>query len=170
MMRPEIEEAMEIMMLFGKDGCKIMDSGGKDSTVLKYIAELCREKYGLQYSVHHNHTTIDAPETVYFVRAERDRLRAAGIDYEIHYPAKTFGQLCLEKRMLPTRIIRFCCSELKESYGNRERVVTGVRRDESNSRKRNQGTVTVINASKEQKYEIENNPSFRSTDKGGWCC
>lgn len=166
-MRPEIEEAMEIMMLFGKDGCKIMDSGGKDSTVLKYIAELCREKYGLQYSVHHNHTTIDAPETVYFVRAERNRLQNAGIEYTIHYPKKTFGRLCIERGMLPTRLIRFCCSELKESYGKRERVVTGVRRAESVARSKNQGVVTVINPSKDQANKTENDPSFMSTGKGG---
>lgn len=166
-MRPEIEEAMEIMYTFGKDGCQIMDSGGKDSTVLKYIAELCRQKYGMQYSVHHNHTTIDAPETVYFVRAEQKRLQEMGIPYTIHYPEKTFGQLCLEKGMLPTRIVRFCCAELKESYGNRERVVTGVRRAESVQRSKNQGVVTIIDGGKKQKEEIKGNSSFMKTDKGG---
>ena len=35
-MTPE-QEAMEILMLFGKDGCTIADSGGKDSSVLKRI-------------------------------------------------------------------------------------------------------------------------------------
>ena len=44
-MTPE-QEAMEILMLFGKEGCTIADSGGKDSSVLKRIAEKCREKYG----------------------------------------------------------------------------------------------------------------------------
>lgn len=167
-MRPEVEEAMEIMMVFGKDGCKIMDSGGKDSTVLKYVAELCREKYGLEYSVHHNHTTIDAPETVYFIRDEKKRLEGIGVPYEIHYPAKNFDQLCIDKWMLPTRIARFCCKELKESYGNRDRVVTGVRKAESTNRKHNQGAVTIPNAGKKQKREIEGNSSFTKTDKGGW--
>lgn len=73
-MRSCEEEAMEILMLFGKGG-HVMDSGGKDSTVLKEIAYRCHEKYGLQYDIVHNHTTIDAPETVYFVRAERERER-----------------------------------------------------------------------------------------------
>lgn len=161
------QEAMEIMMLFGKDGCKIMDSGGKDSTVLKHIAEKCHEKYGLEYSVHHNHTTLDAPETVYFVRAERERYRKAGVPYEIHYPKKTFGRLCIERGLLPTRIARFCCEELKESYGNRERVVTGVRRNESANRKANQGIITSIDATKKQVEEISGNPSFHLTGKGG---
>ena len=160
-------EAIEIMMLFGKDGCKIMDSGGKDSSVLKFIAEQCREKYGMNYSVHHNHTTIDAPETVYFVRSERDRLQKVGIDFTIHYPEKTFGQLCLDRGLLPTRLARFCCQELKESYGSRERVVTGVRKDESTNRRKNQGVVTAFDVKKKQLREIEDNSSFIQTEKGG---
>lgn len=66
------KEAMEIFMLFGKEGCTIADSGGKDSSVLKRIAEKCRDQYGLKYKIVHNHTGIDAPETVYFVRRERE--------------------------------------------------------------------------------------------------
>lgn len=72
-MNPE-KEAMDILMMFGKGG-KVMDSGGKDSTVLKQIAWKCHEKYGYEYEIVHNHTTIDAPETVYFVRSERERER-----------------------------------------------------------------------------------------------
>lgn len=166
-MRQEIEEATEILRVFGQDGCKIMDSGGKDSTVLKYIAELCRQQYGLQYSVHHNHTTIDAPETVYFIRDEKRRLESLGVPYEIHYPEKNFDRLCLEYGMLPTRIARFCCKELKESYGSRERVITGVRKAESNARKKNQGVVTIFDGGKDQAAAIEGNEAFSKTEKGG---
>ena len=168
-MRPEVEEAIEIMMAFGKDGCKIMDSGGKDSTVLKYIAEQCKEKYGLDFSIHHNHTTLDAPETVYFIRRERERERANGIDFQIHYPAKTFEQLCMERNMLPTRLARFCCEELKESYGKRERVVTGVRKDESVNRKRNQGIVTIMKGTKNKDgmTAISGNDDYDVDEKGG---
>ena len=70
-MNPE-QEAMDILMMFGKGGV-VCDSGGKDSSVLKRIAEKCKEKYGLKYRIEHNHTTLDAPETVYFVRRERER-------------------------------------------------------------------------------------------------
>jgi len=140
-----VDEAVEILMLFGKEGCTIADSGGKDSSVVKRIAEICREKYGLQFKVVHNHTGLDAPETVYFVRSERDRARKAGIEYDINYPKITFDRLCVKKHMLPTRMARFCCEYLKENYGNRnERIVTGVRRSESPSRRDNQGAVTVL--------------------------
>lgn len=90
------KEAMEILMLFGKGG-HVMDSGGKDSTVLKEIAWKCHEKYGLQYDIIHNHTTIDAPETVYFVRAERERERAWNRVHD-QLPGNVFRSVVLEER------------------------------------------------------------------------
>ena len=65
------KEAIEILHTFGRDGCTIADSGGKDSSVLKAIALKTKEQYGLDFKVAHNHTTVDAPETVYFVRDEK---------------------------------------------------------------------------------------------------
>lgn len=167
-MNPE-QEAMEIMMLFGKGG-HVMDSGGKDSTVLKEIAWKCHEKYGLQYDIVHNHTTIDAPETVYFVRRERERERGRGIEYTISYPEMSFDQLCLKKGMLPTRIKRFCCNYLKEKTqideGRLVSTITGVRRNESTARKKNQGAVTMIGA-EELKDGVIDGVNFTKTDKGG---
>ena len=99
-MRSCEEEAMEILMLFGKGG-HVMDSGGKDSTVLKEIAYRCHEKYGLQYDIVHNHTTIDAPETVYFVRAERERE-----DAESSTQSNT--RLCLSENSASQKV---CCRQ-----------------------------------------------------------
>lgn len=163
-MTPE-QEAMEILMLFGKEGCTIADSGGKDSSVLKRIAEKCREKYGLQYKINHNHTGLDAPETVYFIRRERERAIANGIQYGITYPQLYFDRLCWKKGMLPTRLVRFCCSALKETYGARERLVTGVRKAESTARKYNQGIVTF--PSKKLPDEVKDNPDIFQNSKGG---
>ena len=165
-MTPE-QEAMEILMLFGKEGCTIADSGGKDSSVLKRIAEKCREKYGLQYKINHNHTGLDAPETVYFIRRERERAIANGIEYGITYPQLYFDRLCWKKGMLPTRIVRFCCEALKETYGARERLVTGVRKAESTNRKQNQGVITIMK--KGLTDEVKSNPNFQQTPRGGWC-
>lgn len=162
-----IEEAKEILMLFGKEGCTIADSGGKDSSVVKRIAEICREKYGLQYKIVHNHTGLDAPETVYFVRSEKERAERAGIQYEINYPKITFDRLCVKKQMLPTRIARFCCEYLKENYGTRnERLVTGVRKSESLNRRNNQGVVTITKKNGIPD-ELRDNPNFSSTPRGG---
>lgn len=166
-MRSCEEEAMEILMLFGKGGV-VADSGGKDSSVLKEIAWKCHVKYGFQYRIEHNHTTLDAPETVYFVRAERDRERERGIDYSISYPGTTFEKLCYKQGMLPTRIARFCCAELKEKQGRDRsiRTITGVRRDESTSRKYNQGVVTMLDAKEIVPGTIDN-VNIKRTQKGG---
>lgn len=161
------QEAMEILMKFGKDGCTIADSGGKDSSVLKRIAEKCREQYGLQYKIVHNHTGLDAPETVYFVRSEKKRHEQMGIEYNISYPGITFEELCIKNGMLPTRVARFCCKELKERRGEvNERLVTGVRRDESTSRKRNQGVVTIMKG--KHPDEVDEDENFIKTEKGGF--
>lgn len=165
-MNPE-QEAMEILMTFGKDGCTIADSGGKDSSVLKRVAEKCHEQYGLQYKIVHNHTSIDAPETVYFIRREQKRYQASGIEYMISYPKIYFDQLCIKFGMLPTRIRRFCCKELKERYGERERLVTGVRRDESTNRKHNQGAVTIRKKGGTPDG-VEDDDNFRQAPNGGW--
>lgn len=49
-------------------------SGGKDSSVCVALAE----KAGIDFEVMHNHTTVDAPETVYFIRREFKRLEEKG--------------------------------------------------------------------------------------------
>lgn len=163
------KEAMEILMLFGNGGI-VNDSGGKDSSVLKRIAEKCREKYGFEFSIQHNHTTLDAPETVYFIRRERERERENGIEYEINYPKMSFEQLCLKKQMLPTRIARFCCEYLKErpdmDKGRLTRTITGVRKNESTFRKHNQGIVTMIDAVETKEGAIDG-VNFKKNPKGG---
>lgn len=163
------EEAIDILTTFGKEGCTIADSGGKDSSVLKNIAMKAKERYGLDFKVAHNHTTVDAPETVYFVRDEQKKYRGMGIEYEISYPRKSMWNLIVEKGFPPTRIMRYCCAELKESYGVRERLVTGVRRAESTSRKNNQGVITVPKPQKELKNKAAiQDSNFIQTGKGGW--
>ena len=88
------KNAIEILhMMCERSECIICDSGGKDSSVLKHIALQAKEKYGLQFRVRHNHTTVDAPETVYFVREEKRKFEQMGIPYEIHYPKESMWQL-----------------------------------------------------------------------------
>lgn len=165
-MTPE-QEAMEILMLFGKDGCTIADSGGKDSSVLKRIAEKCHEQYGLNFKLEHSHTGLDAPETVYFIRREKERYERAGFEYIIQYPKIYFDRLCVKKGMLPTRIARFCCEELKETYGARnERLVTGVRKSESTNRQANQGIVTITKKGGIPE-DVKKHPDFELTPRGG---
>lgn len=133
------KNAIEILRIIGSNsGFTVADSGGKDSSVLTHIAM----KAGCPFEVVHNHTTVDAPETVYFIREKFKKLRAAGIKAEIVMPKETMWQLIVRKKTPPTRLIRYCCSELKESYGAGKKMVTGVRKAESVNRAKNQGVVT----------------------------
>ena len=73
------KNAIEILhMMCERSECIICDSGGKDSSVLKHIALQVKEKYGLQFRVRHNHTTVDAPETVYLFGKKNESLNRWG--------------------------------------------------------------------------------------------
>ena len=131
-------------------------SGGKDSDVIRILLELA----GVKHELVHNLTTVDAPETVQYVKSLKD--------VRIDRPEKTMWQLIEEKKIPPTRLIRYCCSELKERGGKGRVKVTGVRWDESKNRSDNQGTVTIIGKPKTvQKTGEELGVNFTSTAKGG---
>ena len=120
-------------------GYYLCDSGGKDSSVIKELARMA----GIKFAIHHSHTTLDYPETVYFVRRERDRWQEMGYEYDIDYPKETFWQLARRKGMLPLRQARYCCEVLKERGGRDKFCITGVRWAESVMRKANRGIAEV---------------------------
>ena len=90
---------------------------------------------GVKYDLVHNHTTADAPETVRYVRS------IPGI--QISYPKESMWDLIPRKKMPPTRLTRYCCSELKERGGEGRFVSTGVRWAESSSRATKRASVEV---------------------------
>lgn len=77
-----LREAADISERFYKAPLIVTTSGGKDSSVCVALAE----KAGIEFEVMHNHTTVDAPETVYFVRREFKRLEEKGIKCTVNYP------------------------------------------------------------------------------------
>lgn len=107
-------------------------SGGKDSDCIRILASLA----GVKHDIVNNHTTVDAPETVRYIRSIPN--------IQIEYPEKTMWQLIEEKGMPPTRLVRYCCSELKEHGGKGRVKVTGVRWAESAKRAESAGVVKVI--------------------------
>lgn len=118
----------------------ITDSGGKDSQVCKELAI----RAGIPFEIQHNHTTADAPETVRFVRSEAKRFEELGIKYTFNMPTykgkrTSMWGLIPQKLMPPTRMVRYCCSVLKETGGSGRFISTGVRWAESSSRKNNRG-------------------------------
>lgn len=133
-------------------------SGGKDSDVIRILASLA----GVNHEIHHNHTTVDAPETVRYVRTIPDVI--------INFPELTMWELIVKKLMPPTRLMRYCCEKLKEGGGKGRIKITGVRWAESNNRKQNGGVVKIIGKPKTiQRLGEEMNANFLSTPKGGWC-
>ena len=93
-------------------------SGGKDSDVLLQLAI----NSGIDFEVLHNHTTIDAPETVYHIRDTFRRLELQGVKCTVEKPMYkgkrvTMWSLIPLKMMPPTRLMRYCCSVLKEQGG-----------------------------------------------------
>lgn len=107
-------------------------SGGKDSDAIRILCELA----GVKYDLVHNHTTLDAPETVRYVRS-------VVLPENINYPEMSMWRLIDKKLMPPTRVSRYCCDVLKEGGGKGRFVMTGVRWAESSKRK-NRGSVEVL--------------------------
>lgn len=131
-------------------------SGGKDSDCILTLAKMA----GINYEAHHNLTTVDAPETVQFIKAKTEVI--------IDRPKKSMWELIVEKRMPPTRLVRYCCEELKEKGGKGRIKILGVRWDESNNRKENAGFVKVIGKPKTmQKEADEDNLDYRVTKQQG---
>lgn len=135
----------------------ITDSGGKDSSVCKELAL----RAGIPFEIMHNHTTADAPETVRFVRSEAKRFENLGIKYIINMPTykgqrTSMWGLIPQKLMPPTRLVRYCCSILKETGGSGRFIATGVRWAESNSRKNNRGIYERLGSTKANKIILNN--------------
>ena len=135
----------------------ITDSGGKDSSVCKELAL----RAGIPFEIMNNHTTADAPETVRFIRSEAKRFEDLGIKYTINMPTykgqrTSMWNLIPQKLMPPTRLVRYCCSVLKETGGAGRFIATGVRWAESTSRKNNRGIYEKISNAKENRIILNN--------------
>ena len=119
-------------------------SGGKDSDV---ILQLAKES-GVPFRVTHNLTTADPPDNVYYIRRVFAALREEGIDCRINVPRRSLWKIMRETLVIPARIRRVCCSELKErKMPDAPYIVTGVRWAESSGRRTKSGIAMVYTAS-----------------------
>lgn len=114
-------------------------SGGKDSDVLLQLAIECLEPD--EFEVLNAHTTLDAPETVYYIRGRFKELEERGIKATVQYPHYPDGKfmsiwnLIVKKQTPPTRWARYCCEKLKETSTPNRFVAIGVREAESIGRR-----------------------------------
>lgn len=137
-------------------------SGGKDSDCIRILAALA----GVKHDIHHNLTTVDAPETVHYVKS----IPRVIIDKARYKDGtqKTMWNLIPRKKMPPTRLVRYCCSELKEQGGKGRLKITGVRAAESLSRKVNGGEIKIIGKPVTVANYLENSGiEYARTPKGG---
>ena len=144
-----LQEASIMSLYYYKQPLVITTSGGKDSDVCLKLAG----NAGIPYEVQHNHTTADAPETVYHVRETFKRLEEKGIKCTINWPkykgARTsMWALIPQKLMPPTRVVRYCCSVLKEQGGAGRFIATGVRWTESAARRKGRAAYEKISSKK----------------------
>lgn len=119
-------------------------SGGKDSDV---ILQLAKES-GVPFRVTHNLTTADPPDNVYYIRRVFAALREEGIEAKINVPKRSLWRIMRETLVIPSRMMRVCCGELKErKMADAPYIVTGVRWAESAVRRAKSGIAMVYTAS-----------------------
>lgn len=138
----KIEESKKSLILASEMSHEYYDkplivtySGGKDSEVILRLAEEC---LGTDFEVLNSHTTVDAPQTVKHIEKVFKRLNEKGIktSYYNRFPVKhTMWELIAKKMFPPTRIVRYCCSILKETGTPNRVAVIGVRAAESVARR-----------------------------------
>lgn len=119
------------------EGYYLCFSGGKDSVVIKALADMAGVKYDAHYSV----SSVDPPELVRFIKDVHP-------DVIFDIPKDKEGRpvsmwtLIAQDTMPPTRIARYCCRSLKETGGKGRLKVTGVRWGESVNRRQSHSEVT----------------------------
>lgn len=130
-------------------------SGGKDSDVMLELFK----RSGITFEVHNSHTTADAPQTVYHIREVFRELELQGIECNIDYHVRqdgsrvTMWNLIPKKLFPPSRVMRYCCSELKEGGCANRMIATGVRWAESVKRK-DREVYETISSNKNNKIKV----------------
>lgn len=147
----------------GNNGYYLAFSAGKDSQALYHIAELA----GVKYDAHMNLTSVDPPEVIRFVKQ-------AYPEVDLIKPKKSIYQLAVEKEILPTMRVRWCCAEYKEMSGAGRVTLIGIRHQESSRRaKRNEVEISnrkfsgTLEGLDEYRQELKAKRARRKSKKDG---
>ena len=124
-----LQKAEKIALNYdAENGYHLAFSGGKDSQALFHMAQLA----GVKFCGHMNLTSVDPPEVIRFVKKNYPEV-------ELIKPGKSIFQHAIEKQILPTMRVRWCCAEYKETAGAGKVTLIGIRKAESSRRaKRNE--------------------------------
>lgn len=124
-----LQKAEKIALNYdAENGYYLAFSGGKDSQALFHMTQLA----GVKFRGHMNLTSVDPPEVIRFVKKNYPEV-------ELLKPGKSIFQIAVEKQILPTMRVRWCCAEYKETAGAGKVTLIGIRKAESARRaKRNE--------------------------------
>lgn len=124
-----LQKAEKIALNYdAENGYYLAFSGRKDSQALFHMAKLA----GVKFRGHMNLTSVDPPEVIRFVKKNYPEV-------ELIKPGKSIFQCAVEKQILPTMRVRWCCAEYKETAGAGKVTLIGIRKTESSRRaKRNE--------------------------------
>ena len=103
-----------------ENGYYLAFSCGKDSQALYHVAKLA----GVRFQAHMNFTSVDPPQVIRFVRKQYP-------DVITHAPQNSIYQLAIDRGILPSMRIRWCCADLKETAGAGKVTLIGIRKAES---------------------------------------
>lgn len=157
-LKKKVDTAITRLQMFQPpEGYYLAFSGGKDSVVIKRLADMA----GVKYDAHYNVTSVDPPELVRFIKEQHPDV-SRDIPRDKDGKQITMWNL-IPRKGLPTRLQRYCCEKLKEDKANGRVSITGVRWAESTNRAQNQGAVVVLG----RKHGLDNHPDFMSTPRGG---
>ena len=120
------------------EGYYLAFSGGKDSVVIKALADMARVRYTPIMRL----TSVDPPELIRFVRKHHSDV-SIDIPRDKNGNQITMWSLIVKEKIPPYPTRRYCCKHLKETGGRGAITVTGVRWAESVRRKKNHGLVTI---------------------------
>lgn len=104
-----LRRSESLALKYHPDGFYLAFSGGKDSQALYHIAKMA----GVKFKAHMALTSVDPPEVIRFVKSHYP-------DVVLHKPKDSIYNISVKRKfLLPSRIIRWCCAELKEEGGGR---------------------------------------------------
>ena len=116
-----IRKAEKIALMYDpENGFYNTFSGGKDSQVLYYIVKMS----GARFQTHMSLTSVDPAEVVRFVNTQYPSVIPIRPKISIYSRA-------IERGILPTRLVRWCCADFKESTGAGKVTLIGIRKEES---------------------------------------
>lgn len=120
-LQKKIEQSINLIQLLDKPEYiyTVGFSGGKDSIVLLDLVK----KSNVKYKAIYNNTTVDFPEIKSFIKKNYPEV-------EIKNPKLNMIKL-IEQKGIPLRRHRFCCANLKENSEVNQRIVLGIRKQES---------------------------------------